>query len=560
MKLLALIMSMFILTGSLIDSAFAQQKPNQTKHKPTHYSHVNRITKIATRTTRPTSTQAKKSSSKIKSLTGVTKKHIVTLPPFKKGYIKQAIGLQKAVSLPSSIVGNSELSIHLNRILQQVPSNVDIGVYVKSMQRGDNLFVKNESRSFAPASTLKVLTAEAALIYLGPEYRFPTQVLTDAKTVSNGVLQGNIYIVQSGDPSLTYFDLADLMMNLKNRQIQAISGNVYIDNTAYDQTFHAPGWLLKDKQYCYGAPISASIINKNCLSLQLTPSKSTGSPAQVLTSTRYYYPQLNNKVVTITPRSRSCSLRLNTEENSSISLEGCMPRGGSVWGVSYVLQDIPGYNLSLFRDLMRQLGISVYGRIQPGKAPPNSAVLALHHSKQLNLLVIEMLKKSDNIIAGTLLKKLGQQYYKQPGSWENGARAVTQILSEHAHMNTYGIKVIDGSGLSIDNRVTPIQMMQVIDFAYHNSSTNNAFITALPISGIDGTLKHRLVNIARKVYAKTGTLPLQGVASMAGYVTTADKEHLAFVIMINGKGSTWKYKQIEDSIITALTKYTRNGY
>jgi serine-type D-Ala-D-Ala carboxypeptidase/endopeptidase (penicillin-binding protein 4) len=170
-----------------------------------------------------------------------------------------------------------------------------------------------------------------------------------------------------------------------------------------------------------------------------------------------------------------------------------------------------------------------------------------------------MLKKSDNIIAGALFKKLGQLYSRQPGSWENGSLAVSQILAKNAGVNISGMRILDGSGLSPDNLATPQQMMQVLEFAFHHQATSEEFMSALPIAGIDGTLKHRMGNIARKIRAKTGTI--SGVVGLAGYAQSADKEALGFVIIINGsKGYGWRYKTLEDKIATALTRYKRSAY
>ena len=145
------------------------------------------------------------------------------------------------------LYGSSQLTNAINQIIGPKSNNADIGVYVKSMNTNSTLYTYNANQPLTPASTMKILTAEAALIFLGPNYRFSTQLLTDAKSVKNGVLQGNLYVVFSGDPSLTYYDLADLLNALRSQQITAIEGNVYIDNTAYDQSFYGPGWLGKDK-------------------------------------------------------------------------------------------------------------------------------------------------------------------------------------------------------------------------------------------------------------------------------------------------------------------------
>ena len=202
------------------------------------------------------------------------------------------------------------------------------------------------------------------------------------------------------------------------------------------------------------------------------------------------------------------------------------------------------------------MGIKVGGAVTFGAAPKNSSMIAHHVSEPLSELITDMLKKSDNVIAGALFKKLGQLYTRKQGTWETGSFAVSQILNRSAKMNLTGLKILDGSGLSPSNLTTPAQMMQVLDFAFHHAPTNDAFISALPIAGVDGTLKHRMGNIARRVRAKTGTI--SGVVSLAGYVSTADNEVFAFVIMVNGnKGMTWRYKEMEDKIATALAKYRR---
>lgn len=461
-----------------------------------------------------------------------------------------------AQTMPSVIFGESQLSNQLNTIIRSNTSTAHVAVYVKSMKYGDNIFARNVNQSLAPASTMKILTAEAALIYLGPEYRFSTQLLTDAKSIKNGVLQGNLYVVLSGDPTLTFNDLVDLMVALRSQQIQAIAGNVYIDNTAYDQRFYGPGWEGKDKTYCYGAPISASIINHNCVSFKVTPSKVKGRMAEISTSSQYYYPPIKNSVMTKSRNARSCGLRLTPGLGSSLELDGCLARGSDGSGVSYVVTDIPDYNRSLFKSLLSRLSIHTYGYVTFGTAPENLSLLSSHASDPLRIMINEMLKKSDNIIAGALFKKLGQLYYHQPGSWENGSLAVAQILSKHASINTTGLRILDGSGLSPNNLTTPAQLMQVLDFAYHHYATSFEFISSLPIAGVDGTLKHRMFNIAGKVRAKTGTL--SGVVSLAGYTVSADHEPLAFVIMVNGNKSLgWKYKGMEDKIVTTLTRYRR---
>jgi len=428
------------------------------------------------------------------------------------GFTSSSLARYSYSSYPLS--GKRNLAVEINRIIQNSP-RATIGIAVKSMKYGDTLYSYNEQHLFVPASTMKLFTAEAALLYLGPEYKFPTRILTDASSIKNGVLNGNLYLVHSGDPSLTYDDIGALVSNLKAQKINTITGNIYIDTTAYDQENFGPGWIWGDTRYCYGAPINASIINHNCLSFR------TATPVQV--SHRNHH------------RHR---------------------RSQRVYTGSSVVTNILAYNKFVLQNLFKQVGIRVGGVITAGTAPAHLPQIASHESKPLHTLVSEMLKMSDNIIAGSLFKKLGELYTKRQGSWSNGSKAVSHILSQRANVNTSRISLLDGSGLSPENLATPSQMLQVLDFAYHNYDTSYELISALPIAGVDGTLKHRLQNIAWKVRAKTGTM--SGVRSLAGYVISSNKEPLAFVIMVNGRdGAGWQYKEMEDKIVTALTRYAR---
>jgi len=497
-----------------------------------------------------TSVKSKTKSQRIKHKTASKKSPVKS---------KNPVGLYPRVSMKSpTVFRGAGLVQLLNSLIRENADTADIGVFVKSMNHGDVLYSKNIYTPLTPASTMKVLTAEAALVYLKPDYRFITQLLTDSKTIKNGVLQGNLYIVLSGDPSLTYSELVDLMQTLRTQQIASISGHVYIDHTAYDQRFYGPDWENEDIGYCYAAPISAAIINHNCLPFKVSPASIPGQIAKIETSPKYFYPYIKNDVITGPSRSRSCGgVRLSNDLSSGLEIDGCLTKGKDAVGLSYVVTDVTEYNRALFRTVLSQMGVKIGGQITFGTAPNNTTMLSYHSSKPLAELVTEMLKKSDNVIAGALFKKVGQIYTRNQGSWENGSYAVSQILARAASVNISGLRNLDGSGLSPSNQVTPSQLMQVLAFAYRHPGTSDAFWDALPIAGVDGTLKHRLTNVAKRVRAKTGTI--SGVVSLAGYVTTSDKEMLAFVIMVNGnKGMTWKYRELEDKIVTALSQYTRS--
>jgi len=462
------------------------------------------------------------------------------------------------ISLQKNIIGSQALGTEINHILQSVNERTSISIAIKSMDHGEMLYTKNEQELLTPASTMKIMTAEAALLYLGSDYQFTTALLTDTVNINNGIVNGNIYLVLNGDPTLTYTDLIHLMDALNQQHIQEIVGNVYIDTTAFDQANYGPGWEWDDKRNCFAAPINASIINHNCLSLQMTPGTKIGQIANIIPSSQYYYATINNNVITKRAHTHSCFIQLGMDENNSISLSGCMPKGKYAWGFSTTISNVAAYNKALIQSLLQHFNILIKGYVSTGTASTHLSNIASHQSEPLSTLVKNMLKMSDNIIASSLFKKLGEYYTQQPGSWENGSLAVKSILKNKAAVNTDGLQIIDGSGLSRDNKIQAMQLLQVLDYAYHDPSTHNEFISSLPIASVDGTLKHRLYNVKNKVHAKTGTM--QGVTSLAGYVIDKNNETIAFAIIVNThKENIWHYREIEDKIVTVLANYSRDS-
>ncbi|WP_105602754.1 D-alanyl-D-alanine carboxypeptidase/D-alanyl-D-alanine endopeptidase, partial [Cronobacter sakazakii] len=143
-------------------------------------------------------------------------------------------------------------------------------------------------------------------------------------------------------------------------------------------------------------------------------------------------------------------------------------------------------------------------------------------SPPLHDLLRVMLKKSDNMIADTVFRTIGRNFYGVPGTWRAGADAVRQILRQKAGVDLGNTIVVDGSGLSRHNLIAPATMMQVLQYIARNDSQLN-FISMLPLAGHDGSLLYRAglheAGVDGKVSAKTGSL--QGVYNLAGFITTA---------------------------------------
>lgn len=451
----------------------------------------------------------------------------------------------------------SSLQQNLNTILSHF-KGFNTGVSIQSLSTGRVLYQKNANRGFVPASTLKLFTGIAALDYLGPHFQFKTRFLTNpGALVRNGVLTGNLYIKFSGDPYLTLDDLKDMLETLNEQHINKIQGNIIIDDTVIDRSTWPPGRVIDDRIFCYAAPVTATIINRNCFSLSVKPNQHLLHPT-VTKSNSNLGIVIDNQAVTkrLKHNRYSLDLKPNAASKNHYTLRGYLsPKMGPL-SFAVALQNPNLATYDIVAGLLRKYSIR-YSNLVYGKTPPLTRTLAENSSPELAFLIKNMLKKSDNLIADSLLKKLGEKYFSLQGSWKTGRNAVQAILANKTDIDFKNLIMVDGSGLSRNNVVTPNAFVKLLNFAYAQLPDSDLLFESLPISGIDGTLKHRLGGPSLgKIHAKTGSM--HGISSLAGYVRTANNQVLAFSILINdpvpGKNNQGGYRLLENRICEFLAR------
>ncbi|MFA6041864.1 MAG: D-alanyl-D-alanine carboxypeptidase/D-alanyl-D-alanine-endopeptidase [Methylophilus sp.] len=436
----------------------------------------------------------------------------------------------------------------LEKIVADMNKRATAGVTVKSLTTGKVLYQKDANQLYSPASNMKIITAFAALKFLGPNFVYQTQLMTDAANPNpaNGVLEGNLYLKYNGDPTLQLQDINALFKSLKSRGVNAIAGNLYVDTSRYDNNGISPGTDPSDRGYCYGAPVTSAIINHNCVSFKLCPTK-IGAPARIAFPYDVSFSIVNS---VMTRSGKNCRLSLSNGANS-LTINGCVSSQRGPVAITIPVPSNSGYGEKAAVKLLASNGINVQGKTYPTRSTGLNILLS-HNSDPLSALVLEMMKKSDNLIANTLFKSVGAKYNQVPATWKNSGDAVRAVLQKSG-VDTAGMVIIDGSGLSRDNRVTPDQLLQVLSAAYRDSSIADVYLQALPVGGKSGTLKRRLStkDIIGKVKAKTGSM--HGVSSLSGYVETQSGEMLAFSIIVNDfSGGLYPYRALEDKLCRVL--------
>ncbi|MCW5588770.1 MAG: D-alanyl-D-alanine carboxypeptidase/D-alanyl-D-alanine-endopeptidase [Legionellales bacterium] len=429
-----------------------------------------------------------------------------------------------------------------------------LGVVVQDITSKQTLVNLNGFHLFQPASNLKILTATAALISLGDHYRFHTQLLSsiaiNAQSLKQSVFSGDIILKFDGDPSLTRENIYQLLVELKNHTIQ---GNFYIQTDRFGSKGYGPGWMWDDENSCFSAPVSSVIIDRNCFPLTLK----AGVNAPTINEFRYQsYFKFSNQVQMVSTHDALCPLDLSATRNNEYTLSGCMSPKPNEMGLDIAIKNPALFATQLVRDDLIKLHINLTGKIINQSVNRPLYLFKEHDSAPLMDLITTMLKKSDNLYADSLLKTLGANYFHTSGTWENGVLAVKKILSKNIGLDFKHIAMYDGAGGSRYDLISPADLIRVLEFAYHNLNQHNEFIDALPISGMDGTLRGRMQSpeIRSRVKAKTGTM--KGVSNLSGYVFTHNNHVLVFSIMINNfVGKTAPMRALEDRLCRLMVQW-----
>lgn len=461
------------------------------------------------------------------------------------------ISLSACKSGSSETLKQDDLAQAIDKVLAENAHPNAIGIKIQAMQDGKVLYEKNADQAFMPASNLKLFTAAAALTYLGPNYRYQTTIGIKPNTLQNGAIQGNVYLKFTGDPDLDSTQLAEMISRLHALGVRQIDGNIYLDDSAFDDKNYGPGWMWDDFNFCYAAPMSALMLDHNCNEYLLSPTQLNQLVRMESTDkNRNYFHFIENKVFTKNAKEK-CEYSLQVTNSNAIKLTGCMNINEKPQTLPAAIKNPQLYTKLVLQRLFEQNKISLQGSIKKGTMPNNAQILVVHNSKSLRLLVNEMLKVSDNLISNSLLRTLGAHYFKQQGTWENGVKAVQAILTENAHINFDKSVIVDGDGQSRYDLVTPNQLSQLLNYVYHNFRIAPEFIAALPIAGSDGSLSERMHDKNILVRAKTGGMT--GVDSLSGYVETKNHQILSFVIITNNHiGKSAEMRNLQDKICELL--------
>lgn len=457
----------------------------------------------------------------------------------------------------------------INEAIEEIITNTDkdinIGIMAIDANSEKVIFSKNANRHFVPASSQKIITLAAALHYLGPSYRFNTYFLTDnydhhTKTIDN------LYIKGSGDPGLMEADIIKMVIELRQMGITNIKGNVFVDDTIFDDVLWSKGAMWDDRTRGYNAPVCGLNINYNKILIKTKPNFVTNHDALISIEPLNDFIKLTKKVTT-SNLATNISMIINHDSQSiswpSIDHQGLKKNDEIVISGTIALNSNPSYYslavhdpammlANIVNNQLKLVNINFSGDIVRKQTPNIAKRLVIFQSRTLSEALIDFIKISNDMACDALVKAIAAKENKAVGTYNTGLSLIKTFLEQEVGIKKQSIIVADGSGLSRYNLITPKQLVDLLYYAHNKFYLGPELMVALPIAGSDGTLINRLrKNNNGYVRAKTGSM--SGINSLAGYSANHKNQKIIFAIMINGFiGNSYKYTQLQDKILDIL--------
>jgi D-alanyl-D-alanine carboxypeptidase/D-alanyl-D-alanine-endopeptidase (penicillin-binding protein 4) len=279
--------------------------------------------------------------------------------------------------------------------------------------------------------------------------------------------------------------------------------------------------------------VGALGVNYGAYAVTASPGANSGDPVHVEVDPAIGYFPIVNRART-GPRGRAPALeveRVHGEGVEQVVVSGTLPAGSEPKTLYRSVLDPLGYAGALLRMQLEANGIRVEGDARRGLVPEGATLLLAFEGRPLAEIVRLFVKHSNNAIAEGLLKALAAHAGARPASWEQGLAVVRRELKALG-LPVEGAALVDGSGLSTENRVPPRLFVEALRLAHRSFRFGPEFVAALPIGAADGTLEKRAEEAGAAVRAKTGLLT--GVTGLSGYARLGDGRVAAFSVLANG--------------------------
>lgn len=421
--------------------------------------------------------------------------------------------------------------------------HASVSLYVSDVENGDVLADYNSGKSFTPASIMKLITSATAIELLGPDHTFKTTIgYTGSLNSRSGKLKGDIIIKGGGDPSLgsTYFTdhykdfINNWIVEIKKAGIRKIEGRVLTDDSYFDYLPVHAKWLWEDPGSYYGAGVYGLSVFDNSYEIHIKSLSGNSKPEitkMVPPECKYEYRNLM-----VTGGNDYTAYAFAEPYSTKGWIAGSVPKNTEDYAMKVSIADPPLLLSKIVTKRLEEEGIKVSEepvttRDKTEYLLKNTTPVTETTSPSLADIVKVLNHESVNLYAEHITKELGK-VFKNNGSTSAGVEVIMNFLN-NAGIDTGGMFIVDGSGLSPQNSINSKELVKLLIYMQKNGKYFHEYISSLPEAGKDGTLKNCFMDPVFDSTLRVKSGSMTRVRSYAGYFTTMMGKKAAFSIIVN---------------------------
>ncbi len=410
-----------------------------------------------------------------------------------------------------------------------------------------------------PGSTMKLVTAVVALEQLGANSRGRTDLLI-ADTPQGDVLPGPLYLRGGADPDLDWPALWLMLRQLREQGLREIRGGLVVDRSLFNPARPELGAPPFDEAPEFPYNVIPDALNLNGSLLQYEFS----ADAQALrarSSPVWHGLQVDASTVRLAPE-RACKdweqgwlpprVRQLPGGQVLLQLQGEFPANCQQRQALNLL-DRQWMTAQLLRQFWRELGGEISGPDLEAATPANAELRASHQGRPLAEAMRGMMKQSDNALTRLVYLQLGSRVAAPGQATREAAAAQVQAWFAAKGLDSSGLVMDNGSGLSRSERIKPTQLAALLAVAWDGPQAPE-LLNSLPIAGVDGTMRRRLKGTAAEGHARLKTGTLRDVTALAGYAFDAQHKPWVLVAIVNDAAAGAKGRAVLDAAVEWVAK------